>query len=173
MESEWGQHEKRVASDVIGGGWLARSDRHTGDLRLEDEFSAHDALRLRDEAARGRLDLLDEDHELIAGNDLPSERGLIATQKAEESERRKARAEEPACALRGRLDHQHARVERTPLDVVLAPELIRPDVLHADALSEILTRPDDAVALPHRSRLGQELIEATAVADGLRQVDGR
>ena len=61
------------------------SDRHAGDLRLEDELAVHHALRLRDEATRARVDLLAEDHEGVSRDDLAAEARFVAAQEAEEA----------------------------------------------------------------------------------------
>ncbi len=102
---------------------------------------------------------------------MPAEARVIATEKSEEAERREASSEKPARALRGRLNHEDAWIQRTTFDVVLAPELIRTDVLDAHTFAKILACPNDTVTLPHRPGLREILVESTAIADRLVEID--
>lgn len=149
----------------------APSDRHASDLRFEHQLRSHHALHEGDEASRGRFDFAHDDDERVAGNYLSAKHGVIATQEAEEPERGKARAKEPARALRAGLDHEHAGVERATRDVMLAPEFVGAHIFGADAGAQVFAGPHDPVHLPHRAGLWKEGVETSAVADDLLQIN--
>ena len=129
-------------------------------------------MRLRNEPSWRRFNFIHQDHEGVAWNNLPAKTRFIAAEETEKAERGKSRAKQPTRALRGGFDHQHARKQRPARDVMHAPEFIGAHILRANALTQIVTRPNDAIALSHWPGLRQKRIERQPIADRCREING-